>query len=260
METPVKQKKKMSLWKKIVIGIVGFFILIIVLSQLFPIDYYKEGLDYYNKQNYSKALYNFNNVNPDDKNYNDAIAKIKEIKPIVDQQKASEKAEKQNRKSNNKQQETQEPSQTQKTAVETETETTSYNKIGDQVEIGNFSYVVNTASFSKSVGDEFIKETADGVFLIVNVTFRNNDKEEHTLDNSFFKLTDENGTEFESSTDGETALEMSGKPTLFLKQCNPNITKKGFLIFEVPNKKVYDLHLSGGFWSGKTAVVKLTTK
>ena len=95
------------------------------------------------------------------------------------------------------------------------------------------------------------------IFLIVNLTFRNNDREEHTLDNSFFKLTDEDQTEFESSTEGSSTLEMSGQETLFLKQCNPQITKSGYLIFEVPSKKVYDLHLSGGFWSGRTAAVKL---
>ena len=138
--------------------------------------------------------------------------------------------------------------------------TTEYRKIGDQIDVGNFSYVVNNIKFTKTVGDEFTRKKADGIFLIVSVTFRNNDSKEHTLDNSFFKLTDDNGTEFESSTDGETALEMEGKETLFLKQCNPNITKSGLLIFEVPEKKIYDLHLSGGLWSGKTAIVKLTTK
>lgn len=136
----------------------------------------------------------------------------------------------------------------------------SYNKIGDQIEVGNFSYVVNSAKFAKTIGNEFIEETADGMFLLVNVTFRNNDNEEHTLDNSFFKLTDANGTEFESSTSGSTALELSGKKTLFLKQCNPHISKSGLLVFEVPEKGIYYLHLSGGFWSGKTAVVKLTGK
>lgn len=135
-----------------------------------------------------------------------------------------------------------------------------YKKIGDQIDIGNFSYVVNSIKFIKTIGGEFTQQTADGVYLVVSVTFRNNDNKEHTLDNSFFKLTDENGAEYESSIDGATALEMEGKETLFLKQCNPNITKKGLIIFEVPEKKVYDLHLSGGFWSGKTAVVKLTTK
>jgi hypothetical protein len=135
-----------------------------------------------------------------------------------------------------------------------------YKKIGDQIEVGNFSYVVNSAKFAKTIGGEYSQKTADGVFLIVNVTFRNNDNEEHTLDNSFFKLTDEAGTEFSSSSEGETALEMSGQETLFLKQCNPHIAKSGLLVFEVPDKKVYDIHLSGGFWNGKTAVVKLTTK
>ena len=80
------------------------------------------------------------------------------------------------------------------------------------------------------------------------------------LDNSMFKLTDASGTEFESSTDATTALEMDGKETLFLKQCNPKIQKQGLLAFEVPEKGIYDLHLSGGFWTGKTAVVKLTDK
>lgn len=135
-----------------------------------------------------------------------------------------------------------------------------YSKIGDQIEVGNFSYVVNGIQFKKTIGDEMMGQTSDGIYLIVDLTFRNNDTEEHTLDNSFFKLTDERGTEFSSSTDGESALELSGKTTLFLKQCNPKITKRGFLVFEVPEKNVYDLHLSGGFWSGKTALVKLTNK
>jgi hypothetical protein len=133
-----------------------------------------------------------------------------------------------------------------------------YNKIGDEIKVGNFSYKVNSVKFVKSVGNEFIKETADGIFVVVNLTLRNDDNEQHTLDNSFFKLTDEQGIEFQSSSEGSTALDMSDQETLFLKECNPKITKSGFLIFEVPEKATYDLHLSGGFWSGRTAKVKLT--
>jgi hypothetical protein len=133
----------------------------------------------------------------------------------------------------------------------------AFKKIGDQVEVGNFSYVVNQAEYLSELGGEFDRKKADGVFLLINVTFRNNDKDEHTLDNSLFKLTDDRGTEYESSTDGETALEMAGKETLFLKQCNPNITKSGLLVFEVPQKGTYDLHLSGGLWNGDEAVVKV---
>jgi hypothetical protein len=136
----------------------------------------------------------------------------------------------------------------------------TYAKIGDEITIEHFVYRVNGVRFAKSLGNEFAKQTADGIYLIVDLSLKNMDNEEHTLDNSMFKLTDASGTEFESSTDATTALEMDGKETLFLKQCNPKIQKQGLLAFEVPEKGIYDLHLSGGFWTGKTAVVKLTDK
>jgi len=55
-----------------------------------------------------------------------------------------------------------------------------------------------------------------------------------------------------------SAGEMSGGKTLFLKQYQPNIQTSGELIFEVPDKnQTYYLAVSGGFWSGKTANIKL---
>ncbi len=54
--------------------------------------------------------------------------------------------------------------------------------------------------------------------------------------------------------------EMGGYKTLFLKQCNPKIKKSGLLIFEVPKDGIYNLHLSGGLWNDKTAIVKLVYK
>ncbi len=134
----------------------------------------------------------------------------------------------------------------------------SYIKIGEEITIKNFVYKVNKIEFKKSVGSDFMKETADGIYLIIDLSLKNLDNQEHTLDNSLFKLTDTDGTEYESSPDGSMALEMDGKETLFLKQCNPKIQKQGFLVFEVPEKGIYDLHLSGGYWSGRTAIVKLT--
>ncbi|GIV29815.1 MAG: hypothetical protein KatS3mg028_1545 [Bacteroidia bacterium] len=134
----------------------------------------------------------------------------------------------------------------------------SYAKIGDEVTIGHFVYRVNGVQFVKSIGNDFLRKTSDGIYVVVDLSLKNLDKKEHTLDNSLFKLTDDSGTEFESSVEGTTALEMAGHETLFLKQCNPKITKRGLLCFEVPETGVYDLHLSGGFWSGKTTVVKLT--
>ena len=103
--TQIQPKKKMSILKKILIGIgvlIGFLILMAIL---FPLDYYKEGVDSYNKKDYKKAYEYLSNVKPDDKNYSDAIAKINEIKPIIDSlelaeenAKAEKKAEKENEK------------------------------------------------------------------------------------------------------------------------------------------------------------------
>lgn len=133
-----------------------------------------------------------------------------------------------------------------------------YKKIGDVIEVGNFVYRIDGIKFKKSLGNEFTNETADGIFLLISMSIKNISKESRTLNNSMFKLTDSQGAEYESSSRGTTALEMSGSNTLFLKQCQPNITTSGLLVFEVPSKDVYDLKLSGGFWSGKTASVKLT--
>lgn len=129
--------------------------------------------------------------------------------------------------------------------------------IGELTEVGNFVYKVERNTFKKTIGDEYFGKTADGIYLLVTLSIKNISGESRTLDNSLFKLTDSNGIEYEPSTDGTTAFEMSGGNSLFLKQCQPKITTKGTLVFEVPEKGTYDLHLSGGFWEGSTAIVEI---
>ena len=129
--------------------------------------------------------------------------------------------------------------------------------IGTEVQVGNFAYRVDDIAFKKSVGNEFVRETADGVFLIVYLSLVNIDNESHTLDGSMFSLTDMDGTKYEYSIDGSTALEMSGHETIFLKRCQPKIVTSGVLIFEVPQKKEYYLNLIGNFWGTKSVRVLL---
>jgi hypothetical protein len=131
-------------------------------------------------------------------------------------------------------------------------------KIGDSVTVGNFIYQAGSISYKKTIGNQMFNKTADGIYLLVPLAMMNHDNKAHTLDNSFFKLTDDQGTTYESSTEGSTTLEMSGGKTLFLKQCQPNIATTGTLVFEVPSQdKVYHLKVSGGFWSGATGDITL---
>jgi hypothetical protein len=140
-----------------------------------------------------------------------------------------------------------------------EADNITYLKIGDPITIGHFAYSVNGIEFVKSIGtDSYSKATADGIFLVVDLTLKNFGDEAHMLDDSFYKLTDVSGTEYSTAgSDVMLAMSMIGKETLFLKEVNPNIQKKGYLVFEVPEKDTYDLHLSGGFWTGKTLAVRL---
>lgn len=80
-------KHKTDTWKKVLYitpsALVTILLTIGIIGSFF-VDSYKNGLDYYNKKNFVKAYDFFRMVKPDDKNYNDAIAKNSEIKPIVD--------------------------------------------------------------------------------------------------------------------------------------------------------------------------------
>ncbi len=131
-------------------------------------------------------------------------------------------------------------------------------RIKDEVSVGNFTYMVSEVLFKKTVGNSYIKKTADGIYLLINLGILNTSKESRTLDNSMFKLIDDNGIEFETSSDVTSTLELSGVKTIFLKKCQPNIVTQGVLVFEVPDSKsIYNLKVSGGFWSGKTATIRL---
>lgn len=129
--------------------------------------------------------------------------------------------------------------------------------VGQAVEVGHFVYVVTGVSFRKSIGNEFFGETADGVYLLINLSIKNISKETRMLDNSLFTLTDKNRMKYEYAVSASTALELSGYKTLFLKECQPNIVTKGFLVFEVPHPDEYYLHLVGNFWGGKSKKILL---
>jgi len=117
--------------------------------------------------------------------------------------------------------------------------------IGKTFQVGHFEYTINAVRFKKTIGDEFFSETADGIYMLVDLTIKNIDNKTRTLDNSLFAVTDKNGVQFDYSSDGSTALELSGGKTLFLKDCHPGIATKGTLVFEVPEKGEYYIYLTG---------------
>jgi Domain of unknown function (DUF4352) len=89
------------------------------------------------------------------------------------------------------------------------------------------------------------------MYLFVDLTVSNNDNQARTIPP--FKLVDENGSEYESSGIGWAADGAIG----LIEDLNPSVSKRGLVVFDVPQERKYQMKLSGGYWSGKYANVEL---
>ncbi|MBQ8423030.1 MAG: DUF4352 domain-containing protein [Coprobacter sp.] len=147
----------------------------------------------------------------------------------------------------------------EKTEKEPKEEKKVKTNFGKSIEVGDFAYQINHISFRKSVGTQYIHRTSDGMYLLVHLYIKNISKETQILHNSLFSVSDEDGNTYEASIDASSTLEMSGVETLLLKECHPNITTQGYLVFEVPSQGEYSLNLSGGgilsWWSSTKKIL-----
>ena len=110
--------------------------------------------------------------------------------------------------------------------------------IGQNYGIGKLIYRIDRVKFKKYVGGVLTLKKAHGEFLIVSITLINKSKKQLTMDDSNFKIRDNSGAVYEFSLDAATALDFSDFPGVpfFGMTINPNITKTGKAIFEVPDK------------------------
>lgn len=84
-------KRKTATWKKVLYIIPSAFMVLYIPALIYTsffIDNYKEGIDSYNRKDYAMANYYYKMVKPDDKNYNNAVVKLSELKPKMDSVKA----------------------------------------------------------------------------------------------------------------------------------------------------------------------------
>ena len=109
---------------------------------------------------------------------------------------------------------------------EEETKTKAENKIGEVVKVGD---VVNSKSLSQNVGGEFGKN-ANGIYLILNVTVKNNGKKSITVTDDFFKLLKDD-TEY--STDSTAGIYANQEAKFFLSELNPENSITGNVVFDV---------------------------
>lgn len=106
-------------------------------------------------------------------------------------------------------------------------------KVGDTVELEGTQYTVAGATTQKTIGDEFLEETADGVFVVVDLTIENKKDETKTFLDTAATFVAQDGTKYEGSDD---AIWL-GDDSLFLRDMQPDLPTDGKLVFDVPEAK-----------------------
>ncbi len=117
--------------------------------------------------------------------------------------------------------------------------------LGEPVQIGSFEYTINSYYTTSAIGQDlmgtFMGETADGIFLVVDVTIENTGTQSVTLWDSMIKVVDVQGRTYDHDMNAEIYLSMSNKKAFTFEQLQPGLPKQGYLVFDIP------ADLKGGF-------------
>ncbi|WP_110114942.1 DUF4352 domain-containing protein [Bacillus sp. CGMCC 1.16541] len=132
--------------------------------------------------------------------------------------------------------------------------------IGEEVKVGNLTYVVNGVEETTEISNILGDKTTEGKFIVVDLTVKNTDKKARLADTNMFKVLTADGTEYSADGTLDMYVNEAGEG-FFLQDLNPNIGKTGKVVFELPTEAAqYDLQVSSGLgWSGgkyETIVLK----
>lgn len=132
-------------------------------------------------------------------------------------------------------------------------------KIKEEAAAGDLHFMVNSITKQKTVGSGYsLKKSQSGTYAILDVSVVNGSKDTVTIDSSFFNLSDSEGRKFTNSTDGQTALMLSGGDNFFLKQVQPGLGVRGNVVFEIPEDATgLKLTVQSGIFGTEKATIDL---
>lgn len=123
--------------------------------------------------------------------------------------------------------------------------------MNEAVRDGKFQFTVTDMDCSKStLGSEFLKQDAQGVFCVITVNVANIGKEAQSFDGSSQKVFDAKGVQY--SNDSGAEFYANDSSTTFFEQINPGNQVNGRLVFDVPEgtkltaMELHDSAFSGG--------------
>lgn len=143
------------------------------------------------------------------------------------------------------------------TAIETVTKETKTYHMGEVVTVGDVEYLVHSKEVTTNVGGEYGK-TANAVYLILDVTVKNNGKKAITVTDSFFKLLK---GDIQYEADGSAGIYANPDAKFFLTELNPENSVTGKVVFDVTeetaNSPELQLQVQTGFWGTQKEVINL---
>lgn len=127
--------------------------------------------------------------------------------------------------------------------------------IGDRVVSGNIAYTITNVQTSPTLSNEYSSTSADGIFVIVDMTLENIGKETITMTSNYVKLVDDQARVFES--DSDSWMYIDNNNNLLLKQLQPGLQTNGRIVFDVPVGGAYGAMVTGSIWGGDEQVIIL---
>jgi uncharacterized protein DUF4352 len=103
--------------------------------------------------------------------------------------------------------------------------------VGDNVSLKGTSYKVTKVSTAKAVGGQFTRVKADGTFVIVQLTLKNEKDEPRTILEDAVRLIGGNGSEYTVDTD---TLGVFENALVILETIQPGLAKKVVAVYDVP--------------------------
>lgn len=131
--------------------------------------------------------------------------------------------------------------------------------IGEKVKVGDLEYTVNNIERVDTVGGQYTTSTADGKYIVADVTVVNNGDESITIDTELFKIL--NG---DATNGADAAASTEANPSdigFFLEQLNPSSEKTGRVVFDVSEKTAQSdklkMEVSSGMFGTEKAKISL---
>jgi hypothetical protein len=126
---------------------------------------------------------------------------------------------------------------------------------GEDLNVGYFAYQVSESHWSERLSsNKYLNKHADASWLFIKIGVCNGNSEGRLIPP--FKLMDESGREYESSSEGMMVENAIGP----LDNLNPTLTNWGYVIFDVPKGRKFKLVVSGEMRRSERGYIRLEPK